>query len=422
MRLAYSLILYLLVPFVLLRLLWRSRVLPEYRMRWRERLGLFAPLAAKPRLWVHAVSLGEVTAAEPLVRRLQRRYPDHAMLITTVTPSGSQQVSRLFGEEVEHVYLPYDLPGAVRRFLERVQPRVAVIMETELWPNLFYYCSRRRIPVVIANARLSDRAAAWYRLAGGLTRATLRRVTLVAARGREDARRFEALGAKAVECVGDIKVDVEATPEVLQRGQALRRQMGADRPVWIAASTHEGEEALVLDAHQAVRARAPPAGRLLVPRPPERFAKVTALCEARGYRVVRRSAGQSADSGTDVLVGDTLGELMILYGAADAAFVGGSLMMHGGHNPVEPVALGRPVIVGPYTYNFEQINRQLSLAGGLRAVEDAQALAQAVFELLTDKHKRRSLVDAAREVVEENRGALPRLVGLVDRALAGRRD
>lgn len=415
----YSLLLRAAVPLVLLRLLWRGRKNPAYRLRWAERFGwISAPQLREP-IWIHAVSVGETQAAAPLIHALMQRWPERSLVVTTTTPTGSQRVRDLFGERVFHVYLPYDLPGAVARFLDRVQPRLALIMETELWPNLFHHCAERRIPVVIANARLSPRSAEGYSKLGGLVRATLADVHLVAARDEADAARFRALGAERVMVMGNLKFDQQMSEDLAARAAELRAQLGATRPVWIAASTHEGEEEQVLDAFARLRETQSDALLLLVPRHPERFPKVADLAKRRGFTVVRRTEGRACDAGVDVFLGDTMGELPLFYACADVAFVGGSLVATGGHNMLEPAALGLPVVFGPHLFNFAEISAALIAAGGARQVEDAQQLGQVVAELLADAAAREQMGAAGQRLVAENRGALQRLLELIAPLIVG---
>jgi len=410
-RFFYNTLLYLMTPLVLLRLLWRGRQSPAYWRRWGERFGWFqAPVLDEP-LWIHAVSVGEAQAAAPLIEVLLTGYPERSLVVTTTTPTGSQRVRELFGDRVFHVYLPYDLPGAVRRFLRRVQPRLALIMETELWPNLFHQCAAQDIPVIIANARLSPQSAAGYARIGPLVRRTLADVSLIAAQGEADAQRFRALGAVAerVMVMGNLKFDQTLPDDLAARAAELRQQLGAERPVWIAASTHEGEEEKLLDAHARLCETQPDALLLLVPRHPERFPKVAALVQRRGFKLVRRTEGRACEADTDVFLGDTLGELPLFYAAADVAFVAGSLVPVGGHNMLEPAALGVPVLFGPQLFNFVEISSALLAAGAARQIGDAGQLAQVVAALLGDPEQRRVMGEAGRQLVVENRGALARL-------------
>jgi 3-deoxy-D-manno-octulosonic-acid transferase len=424
MRYLYTLLLYLALPIVLLRLLLRGLGAPAYLRRWPERFGRFphAPPAAGA-IWVHAVSVGEAIAAFPLVHKLREIYPALPIVFTTTTPTGSERVSRQFGDTVHHGYLPYDLPGAVARFLARTRPAIAVILETELWPNMYAACAARRIPLIVANARLSARSAVAYRRVARLTRATLRQVALIAAQSEADAARFLALGAPAdrVRAIGNLKFDLALPPDLAERAAELRRAWGGQRRIWIAASTHEGEEAQILDAYTQARVQIPDLLLVLVPRHPERFGRVAALCQTRGYRTVRRSENHPCAPDTDVFIGDSMGELLLFYAAADIAFVGGSLVPSGGHNPLEPAALARPVLHGPHMFNFAEISRLLHAAGGAREVKDAGELAQAVGDCLTHPGLCRESGEKALAIVEQNRGALKRLLELVGATLAGNR-
>ncbi len=415
MRFLYSLILYLLTPLVPLRLIWRGLRAPAYFRRWPERFGFFPVLPVDEVLWVHAVSMGEVQAAVPLIRMLRARYPGLPLLVTTMTPTGSRRVRETFNEEVFHVYAPYDLPGAVRRFLDRTRPRLAVIMETELWPNLFHHCQRRGIPIVLANARMSQRSAAGYGRFAAFAREVLGCISAIAAQGQADAERLTALGADParVHVTGSVKFDVKLPADLRARAEVLRSDWGCDRLVWIAASTHEGEEEQALDAFDILRRRVPHCLLVLVPRHPERFSRVAALCAKRGYRTVLRSEARPCAPDTDVFVGDSMGELMLFYAASDVVFVGGSLMPVGGHNPLEPAALGLPVLVGPHVFNFEDITRMLREAGALWQVRDARELAAAVETYLHDGDLRHTNGEKGRKVVENNRGALHKLMEIV---------
>lgn len=414
-RWLYTFLLYLLLPVVPLRLWWRGRANPAYRQRWAERFGRFNAPELNQVIWVHAVSVGEVQAAVPLIEALLQRYPQRALVVTTMTPTGSGRVQALFGERVFHVYLPYDLPGAVRRFLDRTQPEVGIIMETELWPNLFHHCAVRDIPLIIANARLSPRSARGYGWIAPLVRSALADVHLVAARGEEDAQRFRQLGAREaqLQVMGNLKFDQILPADLAQQASQLRAQWGAQRPVWIAASTHEGEDETVLDAFDAVRQTLPDSLLILVPRHPERFERVANLVQARGWSMVRRSLAEPANAETAVVLGDTLGELLQLYAAADVAFVAGSLVPVGGHNMLEPAALGVPVLTGPQRFNFNEVSEEMIAAGGAREVVDAHTLATAVQHWLGNDAERRRAGEAGRQLVAANRGALERLLALL---------
>jgi 3-deoxy-D-manno-octulosonic-acid transferase len=430
MRPLYSLLTQLLRPIAFAGVLWRGLSNRAYWDGLAERFGWGARVAGES-LWVHAVSLGEVTAAAPLVHALCARHPGMSLVVTTATPTGRARARALFGQAVDVRFLPYDTPGAMRRFLSRARPRVAVIMETELWPNLFHECRRRGVSVVLANARLSARSVARYRCFGALFRDVFSGRVLVAAQSDADAERFIAIGAPSARTsvVGNLKFDVAAPDAVLERGGRLRSSFGAARPVWIAGSTHAGEDEAVLTAHAAVRARTPQALLLLVPRHPERFAAVAQLLEQRGLSFDRRSrqaaagaaGGGPSTAHIEVLLVDTVGELAALYAAADVAFVGGSLVPVGGHNLLEPAALGVPVVAGPYQSNARDVVRRLEQAGALLQVADAAELAAAVSALLNDAERRRAAGAAARAVVEENRGSLGRLLELIEPLLAADR-
>ena len=414
-RFLYSVVLILLLPLVLIRLIVRGRRNRGYWQRWSERFGFVAAQRA-PVIWIHAVSVGEVRAAAPLVRALRTRHTDR-ILITTMTPTGSLTVRQLFGSDVAHCYVPYDLPDAVRRFLGRMQPRLALIMETELWPNLFHACRARGIPVVVANARLSEKSARGYARFARLTRDTLTCVSAIGAQAESDAERLRVLGAPAVTVTGSIKFELAIPADFTERGRALRRALGT-RPVWVAASTREGEEDIVLDAFRRLRERQPALLLVLVPRHPERFDAVARLCISHGFNIERRSARhESVAAQTDILLGDTLGELLLFYAAADVAFIGGSLKPLGGQNLLESLAVGTPVVFGPHMFNFSDISRMSLECGAARSVIDAASLADAVARWLVNDAERRDAGDAGRRMVEENRGALDKTLALLDSVL-----
>ena len=418
-RLIYTLTLYLLTPFVVYRLAARGIKYHGYFARWRERFGFFADPGIRDSIWIHAVSLGEVNAAIPLIEALMRRYSDSQFVITTVTPTGSDRVLRLFGDRVFHVYLPYDLTTAVKRFLDRVRPRLAVIMETEIWPNLFMTCAERGISIVIANARLSEKSLRGYWPIQPLARRAIRCASFVAAQSTSDFERLRRLGAAEPELaiVGNLKFDLSVPVGVRERGIAFRVAAGGARPVWIAASTHEGEELPVLKAHAEVLRRFPDALLLVAPRHPERFKPLASACRAFGFRTATRSEEGGADPSCQCFVVDSMGELIEFYAAADVAFVGGSLVPVGGHNLLEPAALARPVVVGPQTFNFAEVTEDLIVAGAVRRIEDADELGPAVVRLLSRDVERRSMGEAARAVMERERGAVDRTMAIVEDVL-----
>lgn len=419
MRIVYSLILYLLTPFALLRLVWRGLRARGYWRRWGERFGFVPVNRGTAPIWVHAVSVGEVQAAVPLLRALLKRYPQVPLLVTTTTPTGSEQLRSLFEGSVRHVYMPYDLPDAVARFLSRTRPRLALIMETEIWPNLYRACARRGIPVLLVNARLSARSAAGYGRVRGLTAATLACLHGVAAQSRADAERLIALGAspERVRVTGSIKFDMKIPASLTEQAAVLRRDWGQQRPVWIAASTHEGEDEMVLDAQRGVRERFPNALLVLVPRHPERFARVAALCREQGWQTVLRSSGEPTPADAEVFVGDSMGELLLFFAASDLAFIGGSLIPHGGHNPLEASAQRLPVLFGPHMFNFEQIAELLLEAGAAREVGDSGQLADSVAHWLADPAARGTAGERGAAVVEANKGARDAVLTMVAEVL-----
>jgi 3-deoxy-D-manno-octulosonic-acid transferase len=422
MRRLYSLLIYLAVPFALAVVLWRGLRERGYRQGLSERFGAGGQ-SSSPTLWLHAVSLGEMSAAAPLVRALRSRHPEIPLVLTTATPTGRARARSLFGDTVDVRFLPYDMPGAVARFLERVRPRVGVIMETELWPNLFDACERRGMPLVLASARLSAKSVSRYRRFGGLIRGMFSANVSVAAQTSLDAERFMAIGAAAVrtQVVGNIKFDVDVSAEVLDRGRELRASFGrassgGARPLWVAGSTHAGEEEQVLDAHQALPGDVL---LLLAPRHPDRFDGVAALLSRRGLRFIRRSSGAAPDAATQVILVDTVGELAALYASADVAFVGGSLVPIGGHNLLEPAALGVPVLTGPSQANGRDIARLLLRQGAALQVADAKELAAAVARLLRDPTMRLRMGAIGRHIVESNRGSTQRLLEFIEPLLSG---
>ncbi|ABA59068.1 Three-deoxy-D-manno-octulosonic-acid transferase-like protein [Nitrosococcus oceani ATCC 19707] len=421
LRTLYSLLFYLFTPLVIIRLLWRGYRTPAYLHRWGERFGLAPFLAGKAVIWVHAVSVGEVQASVPLVRALLDRYPDHTLLLTTLTPTGSAQVQRQLGAQVAHCYLPYDLPDAIARFLQRVQPQFGVILETELWPNLLHQCQCRKIPIILANARLSERSALGYCRLGMLTRDMLSKLTFIAAQGKADANRFIALGAppERVQVTGNLKFELKLPSHLPTQGMILRRQWGEQRPLWIAASTHEGEEEQVLAAFKQVQKRYPTALLVLVPRHSQRFNRVHHLCQRQGFITQRRSEQQACAPATEIFIGDSMGELPLFFAASDVAFLGGSLVPVGGHNPLEPAALKRPVILGPHIFNFMGISHQLLEAGAATQIQTIQDLTQAVLRYLDDPQLRTKAGKAGQQVIAQNQGASSKIIQQITILLSG---
>ncbi len=417
MRFLYTLLFYVALPFIMLRLLWRARKNPGYAKHISQRLGFFSKAIEQNGIWIHAVSMGETIAATPLIKALQKQYPNIPIVITNTTPTGAERANINFGDSVTQLYFPYDVPCVLQRFLAAVKPRCLIMIETELWPNLFHCCAQKNVPVFIANARLSARSAKGYQRISALIKPMLQCVTSMAVQTQAEAERFIKLGLAAdrIQVTGSIKFDLEIAADLFERSKQLRAQLGNDRPVWIAASTHEGEEEKVLEAFAEVKKQIPNILLMLVPRHPERFGRVADLCKQRNYKIVLRSEKINCNNETDIFVGDTLGELLLFYGAADIAFVGGSLVPVGGHNPLEPAAMGVPIIMGPKLFNFLQISEQLQQAGAMLKVENTNELAQQVITLLQNSNKREHMGVAAQQFVAQNRGALAKHLVLIEK-------
>lgn len=424
-RTLYTLLFHLGLPLVALRLAWRAWKAPAYAKRIGERFAFGMPPLKPGGIWLHAVSVGESIAAAPLVRELLKRYPDLPVTVTCMTPTGSERIQAMFGGpeyagRVQHCYLPYDLPWAAARFLNTIKPRLAVIMETELWPNHIHQCAKRGIPVALANGRLSERSARGYARFGKLTGPMLAEMSLLAIQTEAEAERFRALGAlpECVEVTGSIKFDLTVDPQLLVRAAELREQwQAADRLVWIAASTHAGEDEQILAAHRQLLQQWPNALLILVPRHPERFGTVYELCLREGFTTCRRSTGESVQPADQVLLGDTMGELLFMYALADVAFVGGSLIPHGGHNLLEPAALAKPLLSGPHTFNFLEIAAMLRNAGALREPADSAALAATLAELWERPEQAVSMAKAGSAVMKANQGALAKLLDGLSRLI-----
>lgn len=413
----YTLVLYLVLPLVLCRLAWLGFGNRAYLKRWPERFGFVSPAGLTPPvIWIHAVSVGEVQAAGPLVDRILESKRGGSVLITTTTPGGAETAERRFGPAVEQRYFPYDLPGPMRRFLDRVEPRLLVVMETEIWPNLYHQCRRRNIPVVLANARLSEASRRGYARFHRLIAQTLQCLSLIAAQTREDAERFRSLGAAAgtITVTGNLKFDIAQPYSIVEAGAARRRFFHSDRPVWIAASTHEGEEKQVLDAFHRVLERHADCLLVIAPRHPQRSDEIVELCRRYGFQTGRHTCSRDYSRQTRVYIVDTLGELPIFYAAADVAFVGGSLVPHGGHNMLEPASLGVPVLTGPCLQNFAEISQLLAREDALEKVSTVQELAGKVCQLLDNADLRQAMGERGRRVVQENQGALGRLTDALD--------
>jgi len=417
MRFVYILIAYLIAPLWIGALALRGI---RDKAHWRgfsQRFGLGETVRSRS-IWVHAVSVGEVQAAVPLIEALLHRFPDIPLVLTTVTPTGRSRAEALFKQRVDVRYVPIDWPGSVRRFFQRVQPQLAVILETEIWPNLYHRCGRLRVPLVLASARISPRSVGSYRRLVGLFRETLSHGIFIAAQSAEDAERFKSIGAspERTHVIGNIKFDFGYPPDIEARGHDLRQMLGAHRPVWVAGSTHEKEEELLLAAHRRIRERFSNALLVLVPRHPPRFSEVAMLLKEEGLRYVRRTSAMPVTPDTEVYLLDTLGELPPFYAAGDIAFVGGSLGVDdvGGHNLLEPAALSLPILAGPHNFNSVDIAKLLSERGALRIVHDPNELAAVVGNLLSDPTARATMGAAGRKAVDDNRGAVSRLMQFLE--------
>ena len=413
MRIAYALAWLVALPLVLARLAWRSRRQPGYLDRLGERFGRYGPALPGPYIWIHAVSVGETRAAAPIVDALKERHPRHHILVTHMTPTGRATSREIFGDRVERAWLPYDLGFAARRFLENYRPELGIILETEIWPRLLEEAARMDIPVVLANARLSERSARRYAWVPSLTRWSFANLKGVAAQTEADARRFASIGARDPVVLGNVKFDLAVPAGMIERGAQFRARFGTARPVWVAGSTREGEEALLVDA---LVAQAAPADALLVivPRHPQRFDDVVRLVESRGLAVARRSGDAAVPADVRVVVGDSMGEMFAYYAAGDVVIMGGSLLDFGSQNLIEACALGRPVIVGPHTFNFSEASRSAIAAGAAMRVGDAREAIAAAAALSADATRREEMGAKGREFVAAHRGAVQRLMDWIE--------
>lgn len=420
MRTIYTSAFYLFLPLVILRLLWRSIKAPEYRRRLGERLGWYNNKVSDSVVWFHAVSVGEAEALFPLVKRIQQQYPSQPLLITTTTPTGSARVVAVSGDTVEHVYLPYDIPWAIQRFFAHFKPRLAVIMETELWPNLFTACARADVPIYVVNARLSEKSASRYQKIPWIIDPTLRTITKILTQSRQDADRFMSIGAQEsqLEVTGNLKFEMEIAPSLREEGREIRSTVLGPRFVWIIASTHKPEEDLFLGLYQQLKPDYPELLMVLVPRHPERFSEVQKLIELRDLKCVTRTSGSVCTSVTDVYLVDRMGELKQFYAASDLAFVGGSMAPVGGHNILEPAALGVPVMFGPFMANFKEIEQKVLEAGAAIQCQDAQAIVDNFIKLKNDESLRHQLIDEGLSFIGRNQGALDKIVQHLSSSMA----
>ena len=416
-RLLYNMGLWLLLPLVFLHLLRRALKQPEYLQHVGERFGFYPPHGGQALIWLHTVSVGETRAAATLVQRLRGAYPGHRLLLTHTTPTGRAASEQLFGDDVLRVYLPYDYPFAVRRFLRHFRPQLGVLMETEIWFNLIGQCHAGGIPLLLLNARLSEKSARGYGRFPVLTRACLKGLAVIAAQTREDAARLTKLGAPNVQVMGNLKFDIEPPQAMLTLGAQLRISFGQDRKVFLAASTRDGEEAMLLDAMQG--RMIPGLLMVIVPRHPQRFDEVAALIERRGLRAQRRSENCKIDGATQVVLGDSMGEMFAYYAACDVAFIGGSLLPLGGQNLIEACAVGKPVLIGPHTFNFAQAAEDAVHAGAARRVQDARELGWNVEHLFAHPEAMEEMAQAGTRFVASHRGATGVALEIIRRHLPG---
>lgn len=421
MRYLYNLIFYIALPFIILRLLWKGVRAREYFFNWSDRLGFYKGMPLLRTIWIHAVSLGESNAAAPLIKELLRLYPYNKIIVTNMTPTGAEGIRKNFGDKVIQLYVPYDYPGAVKRFLDHFNPKVLLLMETELWPNLLYYTHAKKIPVFLVNARLTARSVRGYKKIKKFSQQMFSCITRIFAQCPRDAEWFRELGVEKskISMFGNIKFDINVPENVKPQADILRNFWGKDRPIWIAGSTHQGEEDKILSAFAKVLERLPDALLLLVPRHPERFNDVFNLCESQGFRAVKYSeySTRSCPANVNIILGNVMGKLQELYAVSDLAFVGGTFVPVGGHNVLEPAALAVPIVTGPYLQNISEISQQLLAAKGMVKVNDENELAEQVLAFLCDPELRRQYGTAALEIVMQNKGVTKKILDIIKMAL-----
>ncbi|MDD4962351.1 MAG: lipid IV(A) 3-deoxy-D-manno-octulosonic acid transferase [Gallionella sp.] len=415
-RVLYTLFLWLLLPYIFIRLWWRGRKQPDYLRHWGERFGFYPNrINDKPIIWLHAVSVGETRATVSLVAQLRATYPQHQILFTHTTPTGRDTSVQLYGDAVQRVYLPYDYPFAVRRFLRHFRPQLGILMETEVWVNLIHAAQQEGVPLLLLNARMSAKSARGYARFAALTRPALQCFTAIAAQTVDDANRLTQLGAAQVSVMGNLKFDILPPQAMLELGKALRAQFGTDRSVLLLASTREGEEALLLAAFATMPEPRPLL--LLVPRHPQRFAEVETLIQQHELRCQRRSLNQPVAAEVDVVLGDSMGELFAYYAAADVAFIGGSLLPFGGQNLIEACAVGTPVLIGQYTHNFADASRLAVEAGAAMRIHDANELFTTADALLNDPTHLAAMSEQAQHFVAAHKGASGKAMRVIQRAM-----
>ena len=415
-RIPYTIGLWLLLLYIFFHLLWRARKQPEYLQHIAERFGFYGTRSSKPVIWLHTVSVGETRAAASLVQRLRKNYPDHQLLLTHTTPTGRATSEQIYGDDVLRVYLPYDYPFAVQRFLKHFQPRVGILLETEIWFNLIHACHTAHIPLLLLNARLSEKSAARYARYPNLVKSGIQELSAIAAQTNEDAARLTALGGNNISIMGNLKFDIEPPPVMLELGTQLRAQFGQDRKVFLAASTRAGEEALLLDALE--QADIPNLLTVIVPRHPQRFDDVAALLTQRNIRFQRRSANDQVAPDTQVVLGDSMGEMFAYYAACDIAFIGGSLLPFGGQNLIEACVVGKPVIIGPHTYNFAQASELAIKSGAALRVPNTADLAQTLQHLFAHPKLMAASGHAGQRFVSANLGATERALSCIEQFMA----
>ncbi len=412
-RRIYSLCFRLAIPAILLRLMIRGRKQAAYKERIAERFGFtkfIRPNDSQPTIWIHAASVGETVAIAPLAEKILAKHPGTHIIFTTMTPTGSECAKKTLSDKVSHAYIPYDYPGAVKRFLDKTRPSVVVIMETELWPNIIHYCDKREIPMIIANGRLSPHSTKGYKKIKFFLKPFLQKINCVAAQSELDQKRFREIGCmhERVKCFGNIKYDIKIPSRLVPDANKQRKKIGIERLVWVAGSTHKGEEELLLEAHKNILKKQPNSLLILAPRHPERFDEVAELCKSQGFITEHRSINEIPSPETQVLVVDQMGVLLLMYAIADLTFIGGSLVTQGGHNPIEAIAVNRPVITGQSVFNFHQVYEQLFKANGAIKVKNSSELTESICELFLNHKLTTNLIKNAKDIFEKNQGALER--------------
>lgn len=414
----YTCLLYLALPFVPIKLYWRGLKQPEYWQHWGERFGRYAQAPTQPVIWLHCVSVGETHAAAPLIKALKQQYPTHQMLITHTTPTGREASTKLFGAAVQRVYLPYDVPFAVRRFLRHFKPEVGLLMETELWFNLIDEAKKNHVPILLLNARMSEKSADGYAKLGKLVANGLNQLDGIAVQSQADGNRLKGLGAAQVTIAGNLKFDVTPPKESKQQGLALRQLFGDQQAVFLAASTREGEEALILDAVKDLNVLT-----VIVPRHPQRFDEVASLIDQRKINYVRKSTLSTViTQDTKVILGDTMGELFSYYAACDFTFVGGSLLSFGGQNLIEAAAMGKPILIGEYTFNFTEASKDAVQSGAAIRVADVTALRKQIEVLANNPIQRDSMGQAALKFTQSSTGATEKMLAMIRALLSAKAD